>query len=70
MYWFVICFLFSKWGNRYFVNDDFSYLDFIQSIEGHIEDGLWTIELLKVLKDYAFRCDLDGISELDVYTVL
>lgn len=44
-----------KWGNRFVMNDDFSYLDFIRSIGNHVEDGLWTVELLKILKDYDFR---------------
>ena len=44
-----------KWGNRFILNNDFSYIDFLQSIDGNVADGLWTIELLKVLKSYDFR---------------
>lgn len=38
-----------------FMNDDYDYNDFLQSIGTNIEDGIWTIELVKVLKDYSFR---------------
>lgn len=49
------CVSFSKWANRLIINNDFSYIDFLQSIDGNIADGLWTVELLKVLKSYDFR---------------
>lgn len=44
-----------KWGNRFIMNDSYSYLNFIQSLGGHVEDGLWTVELLSILKKYDFR---------------
>ena len=37
------------------MNDDYDYNDFLQSIGTNIEGGIWTIELVKVLKDYSFR---------------
>ena len=37
------------------MNDSFTYMDFLDSIDGNVEDGLWTIELLKILKLYDFR---------------
>ena len=49
------CVSFRKWANRLIINNDFSYIDFLQSIDGNIADGLWTVELLKVLKSYDFR---------------
>ena len=39
------------------MNDTFTYLNFLQSIEGNVESGIWTIELVKVLKDYDFRSE-------------
>lgn len=46
---------YRKWANRLFMNDDYDYNDFLQSIGTNIENGIWTIELVKVLKDYSFR---------------
>ena len=37
------------------MNDKFTYTDFLESIEGNVEDGLWAIELVKLLKSYDFR---------------
>lgn len=37
------------------MNDDYDYNDFLQTIGTNIESGIWTIELVKVLKDYSFR---------------
>ena len=37
------------------MNDNFTYMEFLESIDGNVEDGLWTIELLKILKLYDFR---------------
>ncbi|CBK20655.2 uncharacterized protein [Blastocystis hominis] len=45
-----------KWANRFVMNDKFTYTDFLESIEGNVEDGLWAIELVKLLKSYDFRC--------------
>ncbi|KAK8795069.1 hypothetical protein WA588_003920 [Blastocystis sp. NMH] len=50
------CWMILKWANRLFMNDDYDYNDFLQSIGTNIENGIWTIELVKVLKDYSFRC--------------
>ena len=36
------------------MNDKFTYTDFLESIEGNVEDGLWAIELVKLLKSYDF----------------
>ena len=44
-----------KWANRFVMNDKFTYTDFLESIEGNVEDGLWAIELVKLLKSYDFR---------------
>lgn len=60
---------FRKWANRLFINNDFSYTDFLQLIEGNIVDGLWTVELLKVLKSYDFRFGAKSSCSSGVYTV-
>ena len=45
-----------KWRNRHDINNTTSYADFLKSIkQGNVESGLWTVELLKLLKDYDFR---------------
>ena len=47
------------WGNRLPTINTASYIDFLKSIKhGNVQSGLWTVELLKLLKDYNFRYSL------------
>lgn len=43
------------------MNDKFTYSDFLESIEGNVEDGLWAIELVKLLKSYDFRFGMEHL---------
>ena len=48
-------FIYRKWAKRFIMNDDFDYQDFLQGTCVNFEDGVWTVDLVKVLKDYSFR---------------
>ena len=37
------------------MKDDYAYEDFLESTGCILEDGLWTIELVDILKRYSFR---------------
>ena len=48
-------FIYRKWAKRFIMNNDFDYQDFLQGTCVNFEDGVWTVDLVKVLKDYSFR---------------
>ena len=50
-----VVFIGRKWAKRFIMNDDFDYQDFLQGTCINFEDGVWTVELVKLLKDYSFR---------------
>lgn len=50
-------FICRKWAKRFIMNDDFDYQDFLQGTCVNFEDGVWTVDLVKILKDYSFRYD-------------